>query len=114
MLRELELNLIAAVSAAILCFIGGLIFAEPLKRWVEQRRRLSRLKKQKPIPVRIFPILFPFPPDDLKRLFLRENQNRLQSLFQFEVVNWQRWPESGRAEERLRTLQTNSRLEFAE
>jgi|RhiMetdeSRZDD1v2_1073273.scaffolds.fasta_scaffold38712_7 hypothetical protein len=77
MLRELGLNLIVVVSAALLCFTGGLIFAEPLKRWVDQRRRLSHLTKQKPIAVRIFPILFPFPLDDLKRLLLRENQNRL-------------------------------------
>src|SRR5262245_42064966 len=112
MFRELAGQLLVALVAALLSFMAGVLFAEPLKRRVEGWRRRSKLLKRKTTPVRIFPILYPLPLEKLTHLIL--HQNRLQTSFQLEVVNWRAWPVSQAAEARLRAVRTESRLEFTE
>jgi hypothetical protein len=92
--------------------MAGLIFASPMRAWIERRRRLGRLRNLEPVSVRVFPIVFPLSLDDLKRLLI--GQNRSQALFQFEVADWKAWSGHAAAEARLRALQTNSRLAFVE
>src|SRR5574341_1802885 len=112
MLTALGGEILATLIAALLSFIAGVLFTDPIKRGVERLRRWIQFWKRKPTPVRIFLILFPLPSDRLIQLLLR--QNRLQTLFQLEVAEWQTWSGHGAAEAHLRALQTNSRLEFAE
>lgn len=106
-------DLFINLSATLVAFIAGVLFAEPIKRWVERRRQLGILRKRKVTAVRIFPILFsPWPLDQLKHLLVQ--QNGLQKLFRLEVINWQTWSGHEAAEARLHALRTDSRLEFAE
>jgi hypothetical protein len=112
MLRELGGQLLVALIAALLSFMAGVFFADPIRRGIERWRRLTKLRKRKTTVVRVFPVLYPLPLEQLTHLLLL--QNRLQTLFQLEMANWRAWPGSQAGEARLRALQTDSRLEFTE
>ncbi len=111
-LTELGKSLILNLIGALLVFLAGVLFSDPIQRHVAQWRRRRAFRKQKPAFVRIFPIIFGAPFDQLTHLLLR--QNRLQPFFQLEVIHWEAWRGHEAAEARLRALRTDSRLEFVE
>ena len=111
-LTELGAELIVSLTAALLAFVAGVLFSDPIQRRVAQWRRSRTFRKQRPAFVRIFPIIFGAQIDQLTHLLLR--QNRLQPFFQLDVIHWEAWPGHEASEARLRALRTDSRLEFAE
>ena len=106
MLKQLAIEILAGVAL----FIAGVFLAKPITRVVEQWRRAIQLKKHETIRVKIFFVHCPFCSDQLKRVFLRQNQ--LQRLFEIDIAEWESWSGRSSAENALSGLQTGSRLEF--
>jgi hypothetical protein len=101
-----------AVALGVLTFLAGIFLADPVKSRINERRRITVLRRRKPIPVKIFFILCDLCSDALRQLLLR--QNRLQTIFEFELVGWEMWPGKVDSENYLKSLKTESRLEFCE
>lgn len=113
MLTDLETKLLVALVPALCSFLAGLFFGPPIREWLERRRRVGVIHKKIAIPVRVFPLVsLPQLVDSLKDLLIE--QNRVQSLFEFEVIDWNAWPGARAADARLGALHTDSRLGFAE
>jgi len=106
MLEDLGVEIIAG----IVMFVAGVFFAKPITRRVEQWRRSIQLRKHESFQVKIFFIHCSFCSNQLKRLLL--GQNKLQRLFEIEIVEWEAWSERYSSEKSLSGLQTESRLEF--
>jgi hypothetical protein len=101
-----------AVALGVLTFLAGIFLADPVKSKINEWRRIIVLRRKKPIPVRVFFILCAFCSDTLRQLLLQ--QNRLQTIFEFELVGWEIWAGRVDSENRLKSLKTESRLEFCE
>jgi formylglycine-generating enzyme required for sulfatase activity len=63
-------------------------------------------------PVRLFFVVCSVCGEQLRALLLE--QNRLQNLFTFDVVDWASWEGHAESEKRLRNLKTTSKLAFVE
>jgi hypothetical protein len=109
---DLTTGIASAVIIGILTFLVGIFFADPIKKKINEWHRIIVLRKRKTIPVRVFFILSPFCSDKLRHLLLQ--QNRLQTMFELELVGWEIWSERATSENILTSLRTESRLEFCE
>jgi len=86
---DLITGLVTGSSLSILTFLVGVLFSEPIKNKIGEWRRIIQRRKRQTAPVRIFFILCPFCSDEMKRFILR--QNRLQSIFELDIANFEMW-----------------------
>ena len=113
-IEDLSTGLAIAVIAGVLAFLGGILLAEPIKNKLSEWRRIIKIKTstRKKIPVSVFFIHSPFCSDQLSQLLLQ--QNRLQTMFEFELTGYQTWPGRTTSDNTLKSFRTKSRLEFCE
>ncbi len=110
MIEKLAVEIFIGLIIAIIMFVVGLLFAEPIKKKVGDWRKRRRVIGHKAVRVRIFFIHCSFCSDQLKGILLRQNQ--LQTQFEIDIANWESWKGRGGSESALESLRTESRLEF--
>ena len=104
--------IITSLIVAFISFTIALVIGDPIKsKFQEWKTRIS-IRRKDVVRIKVFFISCDICTDNLKLLLL--NQNKIQSLFQFELSDWDMFDGRKQSVENLKNLRTDSKLEFCE